>query len=160
MIHDGLNREAELGAPFMVQSRPDGVLQPKVAPICRGCLGCTFGNGNNASGVVAGILGARERNGRNRVAVGGIGKRRLRVVRSSQPWAVSRNPFGILGKRNDPTRSNHGPVRDEGVFGNDDDAVADVTEFMLDHPGGKIIGLVTLHDLLRAEVEKGKSGDI
>ena len=27
---------------------------------------------------------------------------------------------------------------------------------VLDRPDGKVIGLVTLHDLLRAEVEKGK----
>jgi chloride channel protein, CIC family len=31
---------------------------------------------------------------------------------------------------------------------------------MLDQPDGKIIGLVTLHDLLRAEVEKGKGDDL
>ncbi len=30
---------------------------------------------------------------------------------------------------------------------------------VLDRPDGKVIGLVTLHDLLRAEVEKGKGGD-
>jgi len=30
---------------------------------------------------------------------------------------------------------------------------------VLDRPNGKILGLVTLHDLLRAEVEKGKGGD-
>jgi len=30
---------------------------------------------------------------------------------------------------------------------------------VLDRPDGKAIGLVTLHDLLRAEVEKGKGGD-
>jgi CIC family chloride channel protein len=30
---------------------------------------------------------------------------------------------------------------------------------VLDRPGGKILGLVTLHDLLRAEVEKGKGDD-
>ncbi len=30
---------------------------------------------------------------------------------------------------------------------------------VLDRPGGKILGLVTLHDLLRAEVEKGKGED-
>jgi CBS domain containing-hemolysin-like protein len=30
---------------------------------------------------------------------------------------------------------------------------------VLDRPGGQIVGLVTLHDLLRAEVEKGKEGD-
>ena len=30
---------------------------------------------------------------------------------------------------------------------------------VLDRPDGKVLGLVTLHDLLRAEVEKGKAGD-
>ena len=30
---------------------------------------------------------------------------------------------------------------------------------LLDGPGGKIVGLVTLHDLLRAEVEKARSGE-
>ena len=30
---------------------------------------------------------------------------------------------------------------------------------VLDRPDGKILGLVTLHDLLRAEVEKGKGDD-
>ena len=30
---------------------------------------------------------------------------------------------------------------------------------VLDRPDGKVIGLVTLHDLLRAEVEKGKGDD-
>jgi CIC family chloride channel protein len=30
---------------------------------------------------------------------------------------------------------------------------------MLDQPGGKIIGLITLHDLLRAEVEKGREDE-
>ena len=30
---------------------------------------------------------------------------------------------------------------------------------VLDRPDGRVIGLVTLHDLLRAEVEKGKGGD-
>ena len=39
--------------------------------------------------------------------------------------------------------------------------IESVSQFvvMLDQPDGKIIGLVTLHDLLRAEVEKGKGGD-
>jgi CBS domain-containing protein len=30
---------------------------------------------------------------------------------------------------------------------------------VLDQPQGKIIGLITLHDLLRAEVEKGREDD-
>jgi chloride channel protein, CIC family len=30
---------------------------------------------------------------------------------------------------------------------------------VIDQPGGKIVGLVTLHDLLRAEVEKGREGE-
>ena len=39
--------------------------------------------------------------------------------------------------------------------------IASSSQFVLvlDRPDGKILGLVTLHDLLRAEVEKGKSGD-
>jgi len=39
--------------------------------------------------------------------------------------------------------------------------IASTTQFVvvLDKAGGKIVGLVTLHDLLRAEMEKGKSGE-
>jgi len=54
---------------MVAQSQRDCVLQPKVAPIGRGYLGCLFGNGCNANGVAAKIPGAPERNGRNRVAV-------------------------------------------------------------------------------------------
>jgi hypothetical protein len=47
--------------------------------LCPSAQGCpdfsglpwvTSGNGNNANGVVAGVTGLQERNGRNRVAVG------------------------------------------------------------------------------------------
>ena len=40
--------------------------------------------------------------------------------------------------------------------------IASSTQFVvvLDRPGGRIVGLVTLHDLLRAEMEKGRdAGD-
>jgi len=39
--------------------------------------------------------------------------------------------------------------------------IQSATQFvvLLDGPGGKIAGLITLHDLLRAEVEKGKSSE-
>jgi len=46
-------------------------LQPKVAPIIRGYLGCALENGNNANGVAADIAcDVPKRIGHNRVAVG------------------------------------------------------------------------------------------
>jgi hypothetical protein len=45
---------------------------PRLPRFVGATLGCTLGNGNNANGVVAEVMGARERNGRNRVAVGEV----------------------------------------------------------------------------------------
>jgi hypothetical protein len=38
---------------------------PRLPRFVGATLGCTLGNGNNANGVVAEVMGARERNGRN-----------------------------------------------------------------------------------------------
>jgi hypothetical protein len=65
-----LGRVSVLSSGLAVQSQRDCALQPKVAPIFRGYLGSTSGNGNNANSVVAEVTGLRERNGHNRVAVG------------------------------------------------------------------------------------------
>src|SRR2546426_9394729 len=40
------------------QPQRDGALQPKVVLFLRGCLGCAFGNGNNANGVVVEVRSA------------------------------------------------------------------------------------------------------
>ena len=81
--------------------------QPKVdAP--GAYLGCAFGNGNNANGVVSDVMLSQGRNGHNRVAVGMFGGTvtqgkteqqaqclASRTDRSSQPWALRQNPVGI-----------------------------------------------------------------
>ena len=67
---ESVGRISVLSSSLAVQSQRDCALQPKVAPLFRGYLGSTSGNGNNANGVVAGVTGPRARNGRNRAAVG------------------------------------------------------------------------------------------
>ena len=94
-----LVRISVLSSSLVVQSQRDCALQPKVGPIFRGYLGTTSGNGNNANGVVAEVIGPRARNGRNRAAVGNGWGTMTQGGSFLAPWALRRNPVGILGRR-------------------------------------------------------------
>jgi len=71
---------------------------PRLPRFVGATLGARLEKGNNANDVVAEVIGARERNGRNRVAVGDVWGRLPRVALATreQPWANFRSAFGAF----------------------------------------------------------------
>lgn len=79
-----MRRILVLSSGLAVQSQRDCVLQPKVAPIFRGYLGSTSGNGNNANGVVAEVICtarfSRDRRGGESVLPNGVGTQNRAII--------------------------------------------------------------------------------
>jgi hypothetical protein len=99
-------------SPMHGKSQRDFVIQPRVASL-RATLGEPWKMCFNRNAVVADFM-RDVRNSRNRVAVGNIGGRRPRVAsQARQPWALGRNPVGILAGR---TPSAPGRRRGRGGF--------------------------------------------
>src|SRR5439155_25972013 len=86
---------------------PKGLRPPAQGWRVTPALGTEFGNGHNANGVAA---RGEQRIGRNRVAVGDVCRSSPRVVASLQPWALGRNPVGILGTRGGRAGRRNRPV--------------------------------------------------
>ena len=104
IAHQADFRRSKRARPHSI---PKGLRPPAQGWRVTPTLGTGFGNGHNANCVAA---RGQQRVGRNRVAVGDVCRSSPRVVASLQPWALGRNPVGILGTRGGRAGRRNRPV--------------------------------------------------
>ncbi len=105
-----VSRVANVADPGPEQSQRDCGLQPKVGEQRLPWVRVRKSNLRQRR-CGRGQACGREQMGRNRVAVGDDGLTMTQVARASQPWALGRNPVGILERNANPRVAAGSPAR-------------------------------------------------